>query len=64
MTNSAESNYQPYMGLAEVAEFLGIPKQNLHYWMQIGKFIEPDVRLKMGPVWKTERVIKFKERQK
>lgn len=46
------------MGHAEVAELFGITGQVLGNWIKRGKFIpDPYVRLKMGPIWRTEDIV-------
>jgi len=55
---------QPLMGLAEVAEYLGVSRQTLQHWLKrTGLFFpEPVARLEMGPVWKTEDIVEWRKK--
>lgn len=41
-----------YMGLAEVAEFLGVSKQTICNWRSRNSFPEPVATLKATPIWR------------
>ena len=40
------------MGIAEIAQRAGVPRQTVAQWHARGKLPEPDARLAMGPVWR------------
>lgn len=44
------------VGIAEIAERLGVPRQTVAQWHLRKKLPAPDARLAMGPVWREETV--------
>ena len=56
---------QPYMGLAEMATYLTVSKPTVLNWrVQCREFPAPVADLRMGPVWATDAVVKFKAAKK
>ena len=56
---------QPYMGLAEIATYLTVSKPTVLNWrVQCREFPAPVADLRMGPVWATDAVVKFKAAKK
>lgn len=51
---------QPYMGVREVADYLNSTRQTVWNWSQSGDFPKPIATLRMGPVWATDAIVKFK----
>jgi len=52
---------QPYMGLAEIATYLTVSKQTVLNWrVQCREFPAPIADLRMGPVWATDEIMKFR----
>ncbi|WP_354163801.1 MULTISPECIES: hypothetical protein [unclassified Bradyrhizobium] len=47
---------QPYLGLSELSEIVGISKGTAHGRMKRNKLPEPMVKLAMGPVWTKESI--------
>lgn len=50
-----------YIGLAEAAEILGWDKRKVSTYIKRGKFPEPVVRLKSGPIWERRQIEEYKE---
>lgn len=44
------------MGVAEIAQRIGKPRNVVAQWVVRGKLPEPDARLAMGPVWREETI--------
>lgn len=54
---------QPYMGTAEVAEYLGQSKQTICNWRKRrADFPRPVKELRAGPVWQTSIIVNYKQR--
>jgi len=51
---------QEYMGVAEVAEYLGTSRQNIVNMRKKDKLPEPEAELAMGPVWLTKTIVDYK----
>jgi hypothetical protein len=51
MSLSTTRTKTAYFGTAEVAKVCGVTQQAVSMWLIRGKIPQPDVRLKMGPVW-------------
>lgn len=51
---------QSYMGIAEVAAYLDVSKQTIANWRRRREFPAPVADLKMGPIWATDEIMKFK----
>jgi len=47
------------LGVAEIAQALGISRQTAAQWHKRGKLPPPDAELAMGPVWKVETIEAF-----
>lgn len=54
---------QPYMGVSEVAAYFDVTRQAVFQWKARRRgFPAPAALLKMGPVWATDEIVKFKQR--
>lgn len=51
--------YDP-TGVAEAAEILGWDKRKVATYIKRGKFPEPVVRLKSGPLWERRQIEEYK----
>jgi hypothetical protein len=54
---------QPFMGVAEVSEALTVSRATVSSWVrrETGPLPKPFVKLKMGPLWKTDDVAQVLE---
>ncbi len=61
--DTAKKYTTAYMGTAEASECLGVSKQTLCNWVKRKRedLPEPIADLAMGPIWKTEDILKFKK---
>ena len=48
------------MSVAEVAHYLGVSKQTVFQWKARRELPAPTAILRMGPVWITATIVKFK----
>jgi len=51
---------QPYMGVAEIATCFNVTRHTILNWRVRGEFPAPTAVLRMGPVWATDSIVKFK----
>jgi hypothetical protein len=51
---------QPYMAVAEVAAYFDVTRHTVLNWRVRGEFPAPTAVLRMGPVWATDAIVKFK----
>lgn len=53
---------QPVMGLAEVADFIGVSRQAVANWRkQRREFPKPIAELHVGPIWSTPAIEEFRK---
>jgi len=53
--------HEPYAGFAEACIIMDVSKQCLANWVKRkGSFPEPVARLAMGPIWKTQDLLRWK----
>lgn len=48
-----------YYGTAEIAEACGVTQQAVSNWLKRGTMPQPTFRLRMGPVWDTQKSMRF-----
>jgi uncharacterized protein YjcR len=49
------------MGIAEIADTLGMRPATVAQWYRRGKLPKPDAVLKMGPVWKEATIERWRK---
>jgi len=53
---------QPFMGITEIAAYFGVSKNVVVNWVRRQTNIpQPFLRLAMGPMWRTEDIVKAKQ---
>jgi predicted site-specific integrase-resolvase len=48
------------VGSSEAAEILGVALQYINRYRKQGRFPEPKIELKCGPIWEREQIKEFK----
>lgn len=55
---------QKHVGLSEIAEKVGRPKQTVLHWTRRSDFPEPASKMKMGPAWDHDEIDEWLKSQK